>query len=83
MLNQSTTFGCLPGASSALLQGFPNNTGLVRTLLPGHPNVSLGLEVRQSSVFITGTSIYQLIFYRQATAHFFLHYMTALIPFCI
>ena len=45
MLNQSS-YGGMP-ATSALLQGFPNNAGLVRTLLPGHhhPNVSLGLEV--------------------------------------
>ena len=45
MLNQST-FGGLT-ATSALLPGFPNNAGLVRTLLPAghHPNVTLGLEV--------------------------------------
>ena len=51
MLNQSS-YGGMP-ATSALLQGFPNNAGLVRTLLPGHhhqhPNVSLGLEVRPNN----------------------------------
>lgn len=48
MLNQSTFAGLQ--ATSAMLPGFPNNTGLVRTLLPGHPNVSLGLEVRSSKL---------------------------------
>jgi hypothetical protein len=48
MLNQSaTSYGGMP--TSAMLACYPNNSGLVRTLLPGHPggpNVSIGLEVR-------------------------------------
>lgn len=60
MINQSSFGGHhhLHQATSALLNqaGFPNNAhaapaGLVRTLLPGgHPNVSLGLEVRKTHI---------------------------------
>ena len=65
MINQSTFGGHLQ-ATSALLPGFPNNAahqaGLVRTLLPGagHPNVSLGLEVRKKDTYHTKLPCHQL-----------------------
>ena len=65
MLNQST-FGGLGPATSALLPGFPNNTGLVRTLLPAghHPNVTLGLEVRHSAIYIDSNDMNAVTNYR-------------------